>query len=146
MTPFCPVCAEQPPRLHDLKNDLRNRTPYSASHRYDSSARFAVLQIRDVYPGSRIRNFTITDPGSTSKNFNILTQKMVSMLLKYDPSCSSRIWIPDPDFLPIPDPGVKKAPYFGSRIRKTVGLLVERAPQSPLNISPDYSYLHRLLQ
>ncbi len=35
---------------------------------------------------------------------------------KYDPGCSSRIPItdPDPDFLPIPDPGVKRAPYPGS--------------------------------
>ncbi len=31
---------------------------------------------------------------------------------KYDPGCSSRIRIPD--FLPIPDPGVKKAPDPGS--------------------------------
>jgi hypothetical protein len=29
---------------------------------------------------------------------------------KYDPGCSSRIPDPDPDFLPIRDPGVKKAP------------------------------------
>jgi hypothetical protein len=37
---------------------------------------------------------------------------------KYDPVCSSRIRIPDPDldFLPIPDPGqgVKKVPDPGS--------------------------------
>jgi hypothetical protein len=33
-----------------------------------------------------------------------------------DPGCSSRIWIPDsdPDYLPIPYPGVKKAPDPGS--------------------------------
>jgi hypothetical protein len=72
---------------------------------------------------------------------------MVSKLSQYDPNCSSRIWIPDPDFLPIPDPGSsgQKAPYFRSRIRKTVGLLVEHAPHSPLNIRPDYPYLHGLL-
>ncbi len=54
----------------------------------------AVLQIRDVYPGSRIQIFStrITDPGSkrfpdpgsgsasASKNLRILTQKIVSML------------------------------------------------------------------
>ncbi len=38
----------------------------------DSSARQgmprAVLRIRDVYPGSRIRIFSISDPGSASKN------------------------------------------------------------------------------
>ncbi len=55
----------------------------------------------------------IPDPGSgsafSSKNLNILTQKIVSMLADtvYDPGCSSWIRIPDPDlnFLPIPDPG-----------------------------------------
>ncbi len=41
--------------------------------------------IRDVYPGSRIRLFSIPDPncfhpGSASKNLSILTQKMVSKL------------------------------------------------------------------
>jgi hypothetical protein len=39
-----------------------------------------MFRIRDVYPGSRIRLFSIPDlnffyPGSTSKNLNILTQK-----------------------------------------------------------------------
>jgi hypothetical protein len=57
-------------------------------------------------------------PGSASpsKNLSILTQKIYSKL-KYDPGCSSRIRIADPDLdvLPIPDPGsrnqgVKKAP------------------------------------
>jgi hypothetical protein len=50
------------------------------------------------------------DPGYASKNFSILSQKMVSKL--------SEIWsglfIPDPDFLPIPDSEVKKAPDPGS--------------------------------
>jgi hypothetical protein len=71
----------------------------------------AVLRIRDVYPGSWIRIFFIPDPnffhpgseffhpGSASKNLSILTQKIVVG----HPD-------PDPDFLPIPDPGVKKAP------------------------------------
>jgi hypothetical protein len=36
----------------------------------------AALQIRDV-PLSRIRLFSIPDPGSTSKNLSILTQKIV---------------------------------------------------------------------
>jgi hypothetical protein len=34
-----------------------------------------------------------------------------------DPGCSSRIPDPDSDFLPIPDPGIKKALDPGSRIR-----------------------------
>jgi hypothetical protein len=52
-----------------------------------------VLQIRDVYPGFRIRN----------KELSILTQNIVSNL--------SELWSglfipdPDPDFLSIPDPG-----------------------------------------
>ncbi len=59
-------------------------------------------------------NISNPDPGSASKNLRILTQKTVSKL--------SEIWSglfipdPDPEFLPIPDPGVKKAP----RIRNTV--------------------------
>ncbi len=101
-----------------------------------------VLRIRDVYPGSRIRLFSIPDPGSwipdpwsqirtasipdpgsSSKNLSILTPKKAKKWFlsskKYDPGCSSRIPDPDADFLPsrIPDPGVKKAPNPGSRIR-----------------------------
>ncbi len=77
-----------------------------------------VLRIRDVYPGSRIRLFTIpdpnffhTDPCSTSKILNILTQKIVYKLSEW---FGLFIPDPDPDFLPIPDPGVKKAPDPGS--------------------------------
>jgi hypothetical protein len=78
-----------------------------------------VLRIRDVYPGSE---FSIPDPGSTtvkkilnpgngsaSKNASILTQKKFFQALG-----KIRIRIPDLDFLPIPDPGVKKAPGPGS--------------------------------
>jgi hypothetical protein len=51
------------------------------------------------------------------KYFN--PKKMVSKLLKYDPGCSPLIRILI--FYPsqIPDPGVKKAPDPGSRIRNT---------------------------
>ncbi len=94
----------------------------------------SVLRIRDVYPGSRIRLFSIPDPrsrirtvsipdpGSSSKNLSILTAKKAKKWFlsskKYDPGCSSRIPDPDADFLPsrIPDPGVNKAPNPGSRI------------------------------
>jgi hypothetical protein len=65
------------------------------------------------HPGSRIRIFSIPDPGSTSKNLSILTpKKWFLSSMNYDPGCSSRIRIPDtdPDFLPIPDPG-----YRGSK-------------------------------
>jgi hypothetical protein len=54
----------------------------------------------------------IADPGSASKNFN--PKKWFLSSRKYDPGCSSRILDPDPDFLPIPDTGVKKAPDPGS--------------------------------
>jgi hypothetical protein len=44
-----------------------------------------VLRIRDVYPRSRLifipdPNFSIPDPGSASKNFSILTQKIIFKL------------------------------------------------------------------
>jgi hypothetical protein len=79
-----------------------------------------ILRIRDVYPGSwirlfsipdpgsrtRIRIFSIPDPGSTSKNLIILSSQ------KYDPGCSSRILTFYPSW--IPDPGVKKAPDPGT--------------------------------
>jgi hypothetical protein len=51
----------------------------------------AVLWIRDVYPGSdffpsRIRAVSIPDPGSSSKNLSILTQKIgFWSSRKYDP-------------------------------------------------------------
>ncbi len=59
--------------------------------RNDSS--LTVLRIRDVYPASRIRFFSIPYP-------KYLNPKIVSKSRKYDPGCSSRI----------PDLGVKKAP------------------------------------
>ncbi len=67
----------------------------------------ATLRIRDVYPGSEFLPSRIQDPHQ-----RILTQKKISKL--------SEIWSglfilnPNPDFLPIPDPGVKKAPDPGS--------------------------------
>ncbi len=51
---------------------------------------------------SRIRFFSFPDPGFTSKNLSILTQKRVSKLSEI----WSRLFIPDPDpdFLPVPGP------------------------------------------
>ncbi len=75
------------------------------------------------HPRSWIRTVSIPDPGSSSKNLSILTPKKAKKWFlsskKYDPVCSSRIPDPDADFLlsRIPDPGVKKAPNPGSRIR-----------------------------
>jgi hypothetical protein len=69
-------------------------------------------------PGTRIRMFSIPDPGSDFfhrgsririKEFKDFTPKKWFLSpQKYDPGCSSRIPDPDPDFLSIPDPGVKK--------------------------------------
>jgi hypothetical protein len=98
-----------------------------------------VLRIRDVYPGSRIRLFSIPDPESRIPDPNCLhpgsricikefkyfspkkTNKWFLSSRKYDPGCSSPIPDPDADFLPIPDPGsripdpgVNKAPDPGS--------------------------------
>jgi hypothetical protein len=49
------------------------------------------------------------------------TQKLFQCSRKYDPGCSSRIQIPDPDldFLPFPDPGSRAQKGTGSRIRNT---------------------------
>jgi hypothetical protein len=57
------------------------------------------------HPGSRIliKEF---------KNFN--PKKWFLSSRKYDPDCSSRIRIPDPEFLPIQDPGPR---IHGSQIR-----------------------------
>jgi hypothetical protein len=64
--------------------------------------------------GSRM---SIPDPGSASKNLSILTQKIVSQL----PEIKFGLFIPDPDpdFLPIPDPGSRGQKGNGSRIRNT---------------------------
>jgi hypothetical protein len=72
------------------------------------------------HPGSRIRTVSNPDP---HQRISILTPKKAKKWFlsskNYDPGCSSRIPDPDADFLPsrIPDPGVKKAPDPGSRIR-----------------------------
>jgi hypothetical protein len=79
-----------------------------------ASSEYGTLPASVEDPGflSRIRIFPIPEPGTASQNLSLLTQKWVSKL--------SEIWsglfIPDPDldFLPIPDPGVKKAPHPGS--------------------------------
>ncbi len=94
----------------DLQNDFHEKTR-------------SVLRIRDVYPGfwirifpSRIRIFSIPDPGSAFKCFN--PQKLFLSSRKYDPGCSSRICIPDPDpdFLPILDSGSRGQKGTGSLI------------------------------
>ncbi len=86
-------------------------------------------------PGSlsRIRLFSIPDPncfhpGAASKNLSLLTPKNGFLSSrKYDPGCSSRIPDPDPDFLPIPDPGSRGQKDTGSRIRiRNTGIFLPR--------------------
>ncbi len=73
-------------------------------------------------------NFSIPDPWSEFfpsririKEFKYLTRKIVSKF--------SEIWSelfipdPDPDFLPIPDPGSRGQQSTGSRIRNTVNIM-----------------------
>ncbi len=84
-----------------------------------------MLRFRDVYPGSRIRLFF--HPGSELfpsririKEFKYFKpNKWFQSSRKYDPGCSSLILDPDPDFLPIPDPGSRGQKGTGSRIRNT---------------------------
>jgi hypothetical protein len=59
---------------------------------------------------------------------------------KYDPGCSFwiRIQDPGPDFLPIPDPGVKKVPDPGSATREKRGV-------NFVSVSIDHVPVSRLL-
>jgi hypothetical protein len=77
-----------------------------------------VMRIRDVYPGSQIRIFSIPDPNffhpgsririKEFKYFN--PKKLFLSSRKHDPCCSSRIRILIFNPFRIPDPGDKKAP------------------------------------
>jgi hypothetical protein len=74
----------------------------------DPGSEFFPSRIPDpifFHPGSRIRIKEL-------KYFN--QKKWFLSTQKYDPGFSSRIRTPDPDFLPIADPGVKKAPDPGT--------------------------------
>ncbi len=60
---------------------LKNYGTYDDDETDTMNINWPVLRIRDVYPGSecfstRIRIFSILDPGSASKNLSILTQKI----------------------------------------------------------------------
>ncbi len=97
-----------------------NRYP---SHRIDVIIPFMKF-IHLMISGS---GMFIPDPGSEFfpsrikefKHFN--PKKWFLSSRKYDPGCSSLIWIPDPDpdFLTIPDPGFRGQKGTGSRIRNT---------------------------
>jgi hypothetical protein len=81
----------------------------------------SVLGIRDVYPRSQMRIFhpgsrvkKIPDPHQRLQVFLTSKSQIVSKLSEI----SSGMFIPDPgsgfDFLPVPDPGARKAPDPGS--------------------------------
>jgi hypothetical protein len=74
--------------------------------------------IFSVYPGSGIRIFPILDPGSRVKEDSRIRIR-IKEFKYFNPKTASKLSscrIPDPvhDFLPIPDPVVKKAPDPGS--------------------------------
>ncbi len=56
-----------------------------------------ILDRNFFHPGSRIRIFSIKDPGSELKNLRILSQKIVSKLSEIWSGFSSQIRIPNPD-------------------------------------------------
>ncbi len=84
---------------------------------------FAVWRIRDVYPGSDFFPFRIPDPNCLHPGSRIRIKEFKCFNPKkwFLSSRKSGLFIPDPGsgcwLLPIPDPGVKKAPDPGSRIR-----------------------------
>ncbi len=100
------------PTLNTIPYRTRPGTYPAAFHRPLFNISFLCFSVADPGCLSRIRIFSIPDPGSASKNLSILSRKMVSKLSEI----RSGFFIPnpDPDFSPIPDPGVKKAPDPGS--------------------------------
>ncbi len=118
-----------------------------------------IQRIRDVFPGSRIRIFSIPDPGyrvekipdpgsgTASKNLSILTQKIVSKLLEI----LSRMFIPDPDLDFFTHPGSRNQKGTGSRIRNianifshplcSIRVTVPTSPAFHFILLPLYSYL-----
>ncbi len=104
---------------------------------------YAVMRIRDVYPGSDFFPSRIPDPNCFHPGSRILVKKKTKKWFlsskKYDPGCSSRIRMLT--FYPsrIPDPGVKKAPDPWSRIPIRYTGTSVLCPQEPL------FYVHRNL-
>jgi hypothetical protein len=114
------------------------------------SSKLVVLLIRDVYPGSWISSFSIPDPGSeffpsriSIKEFQFSNPKKLYLSIRL-----SEIWSglffpdPDPEFLPIPDPGSmgEKAPDLGSgsaTLLASVGLRYFLKKRSKIYCSED---------
>jgi hypothetical protein len=95
------------PKLLVLRYNILKLQTHVVSMSWDV-IEFALLRIRDVYPGSRVKK--IPDPGSASKNLSILALKIVFKLSENDLGChpgyrffpsriqgSKRHRIPDPD-------------------------------------------------
>ncbi len=106
----------------------------------------AVLRIRNVYPGSEFFHPVST---SATKNWSILTQKIVSKLSEIWSGLLSRIRILIFYSSWIPDPGVKKAPNPGSAtLIASAGKRVENDQglyhMVPMNLSWDRFYLSTL--
>ncbi len=86
---------------------IRGRNIMWCHVRYVNNIKFSVADPRFFHPGTKFFH-----PGSQIRSENlstgILTQKIIYKLLEV----WSGLFIPDPDldFLPIPDPGVKKLP------------------------------------
>ncbi len=109
-----------------LKNEMRPYAAFIYNLQVKSKSSVAdpgcLSRIPDptfFHPGSElspsrilIKEFKYFNPQKSKKKWFLSSKK-------YDPGCSSRIPDPDADFLPsrIPDPGVKKVPNPGSRIR-----------------------------
>jgi hypothetical protein len=94
-------------------------TSCQSSRRARKSVENSFISIGETFfhPGSRIRTVSIPDPGSSSKKQKNGFQALKNKIRVVHPR--SRVPDPDADFFPssIPDPGVKKLPILGSRIR-----------------------------
>jgi hypothetical protein len=105
-----------------------------------------IVATRDVYPGCRIRSFSIPDPGSDFfyprsririKEFKCYnTKNWFLSSRKYDPGCSSRIRIQTFYLSRIPDPRVKKALDPGSHRSGSAILLLRTEDAIACNYCP----------
>ena len=110
--------------LYPLCQICNNIQEYMISLKQCCRSGMFIPDLTFFHHGSRIRTVSIPDPGS-SKNLGILTPKkakngfqaLKNKIRVVHPR--SRVPDPDADFFPssIPDPGVKKLPILGSRIR-----------------------------
>jgi hypothetical protein len=103
-------------KSHDHYSIRRTTTLWRwALHSTPSASGARQVFIRDVYPGARIRLFSIPDTGSRILIFPSRIPDPHQRILRILTPKKCFFYDPDPDFLPIPDPGVKKALDPGSR-------------------------------